>query len=578
MHFIFIFLQIVILASTALIKHDIWGRPIKDYYETEDLDGPIGCAACTIIIGILEQKAYVDKVGVDKIFDKICSFFPSPISQTCEYYVAKYGHYIVKRLEERATPDTICTEIDFCDGKCRLFPKPMQVNPYSGKGGGGLRLSFRAIPPDFDPWAWLKNIINRFGNEHQPVEDADGDGFSTWFDTFRGRDWSGRDCNEFAADVYPGRGEYGKSCNGIPANAERVLCDPRDRRGIISIGDSAAAHFRLPPEWLNASEIRPEVFQDALQILSDEVDWPAISRDTGHFGNGTVVYRPMPPGPVYSNYQRLLARNRCNHRDYALVAWNGARVGAVLDLLQSRHVHHGIHRTPQDHPAIVFWALVGNDVCNGHKDTLRHMTSYEDFYQRVYQSMLILDQILAPGSSVLLTGLVDGRVLFNTMAHRIHPIAATRGDVTYADVYTYLNCLSISPCRGWLTTNATLRNLTSAHAALLNTAYPRIIAELGHRLRNITLYYLGAWPIDELQRVQHRYGYEPWDFIEPSDGFHPSTIANFFLTSSLWDGFPGAKPHPWIGFLRGPHAERILGRVNPYNARIEQQFGDQGGY
>ena len=34
-------------------------------------------------------------------------------------------------------------------------------------------------------------------------------------------------------------------------------------------------------------------------------------------------------------------------------------------------------------------------------------------------------------------------------------------DVTYSDLYTYLNCLEISPCSGWMNTNATLRNITT---------------------------------------------------------------------------------------------------------------------
>jgi len=39
------------------------------------------------------------------------------------------------------------------------------------------------------------------------------------------------------------------------------------------------------------------------------------------------------------------------------------------------------------------------------------------------------------------------------MHARIHPIGSTRNDVTYKALYDYLNCLSISPCRGWMNSN-----------------------------------------------------------------------------------------------------------------------------
>lgn len=44
---------------------------------------------------------------------------------------------------------------------------------------------------------------------------------------------------------------------------------------------------------------------------------------------------------------------------------------------------------------------------------------------------------------------------------RYHPLGELNQDVKYKDVYTYLNCLQISPCTGWMNSNATLRDLTS---------------------------------------------------------------------------------------------------------------------
>lgn len=102
-----------------------------------------------------------------------------------------------------------------------------------------------------------------------------------------------------------------------------------------------------------------------------------------------------------------------------------------------------------------------------------------------------------------MTGLVDGRVLYHYMHERIHPAGELHQDVTYRDMYDYLACLlvyfitminllvsefqfrifrfsfscltnkliflslQISPCMGWLNSNATLREITSE----VNTSY-----------------------------------------------------------------------------------------------------------
>lgn len=85
-----------------------------------------------------------------------------------------------------------------------------------------------------------------------------------------------------------------------------------------------------------------------------------------------------------------------------------------------------------------------------------------------------LETRLPSGSHVVLTGLADGRILYESLANRTHPIGRVHNDVTYADVYEFLNCLSISPCRGWMTVNATLRNLTTARAVELSSVLQEI--------------------------------------------------------------------------------------------------------
>ena len=71
------------------------------------------------------------------------------------------------------------------------------------------------------------------------------------------------------------------------------------------------------------------------------------------------------------------------------------------------------------------------------------------------------DTRLPKGSYVVVTGMADGRVLYELMSKRYHPLGQLNEDITYSNVYEFLSCLQCSPCNGWMTVNATLRNFTS---------------------------------------------------------------------------------------------------------------------
>ncbi len=75
-----------------------------------------------------------------------------------------------------------------------------------------------------------------------------------------------------------------------------------------------------------------------------------------------------------------------------------------------------------DHPAVVFYSLIGNDVCNWWSDTLAHMTTPEKFYNNTLQTLNYLESRLPAGSHVVLIGLIDGSILYDAMAHRMHPL------------------------------------------------------------------------------------------------------------------------------------------------------------
>jgi acyloxyacyl hydrolase len=55
------------------------------------------------------------------------------------------------------------------------------------------------------------------------------------------------------------------------------------------------------------------------------------------------------------------------------------------------------------------------------------------------------------------------------------------------------------------------------------------------------------------------------ELIEPMDGFHPSGIAQSLIAEGLFEWLEKEYPD-------------AVGPINPNNAKIDQLFGDQGGY
>jgi len=82
-----------------------------------------------------------------------------------------------------------------------------------------------------------------------------------------------------------------------------------------------------------------------------------------------------------------------------------------------------------------------------------------EFKSNILRLLTWLDTKLPKGSHVVMLGLADGDLLFEYLHGTIHPL-----DVTYDTVYTFLNCLKISPCAGWLNTNDTIRKDTTRRA------------------------------------------------------------------------------------------------------------------
>lgn len=222
-----------------------------------------------------------------------------------------------------------------------------------------------------------------------------------------------------------------------------------------------------------------------------------------------------------------------------------------------------IARDPKnDTPMLVIYSLVGNDVCNGFPDTLNHMTTVDQMYKNVLTTLTYLDTLLPAGSHVLTTGLGNGSLLYALLHDRIHPFGRVGPPVTYPQMYDYLSCLQISPCNGWLTSNDTLRELTTAHAVELSVAVRN--ATFAYKPMHYDIEYID-FPFDEVIQRWIAQGGEPWQLIESVDGFHINQYGHALVSDVLWAWLEKEKPQ-W------------LPSINPRNADIERVFKDQGGY
>lgn len=566
---------VVAAAPSSEVAEQHW---LKDLF-LKDVNGGTTCAVCSVLTGLMQQLAEIHNVSVAKAIDMFCNFLPGKVQTVCTDLVLVLTPEVLELLEERETPDVICNALGLCKNDtgefCNLFPPPIlsqgedlksrvaKVERRLTKGkssttsGGAFSSTFINVCDIFKP------ICDTFNN-HTPLEDGDDDLFST-VGTFRGYYWRGKDCDDGSGEIYPGRHTVDDSlvdtnCNGIvgvePNSSrtyESLWCNGTQQMGTIILGDSASAHFHIPPAWLTSGKMSQEAYKDLYLVLENEFDWPMMSTMTG-FMNSTW---PMSiSGKVDSSYLRLLELNRCNHRDYQNIAVNGARASAMAEQIVKTFARRGA----SDNPVFLSLALIGNDVCNGHPG-MEHMTKPDSFYTHTLETLTYVDQHVAPGSIVIGVGLVDGRVLYETLSDRIHPVGSLHKDVTYSQVYDYLNCLEISPCFGWLNSNATWRNLTTQRAMQLNDAFKKVVAN--NTFKNAKVFYTDP-PLPGAIREWKKMGRDPQDLIEPVDGFHPSQAGhalNTELTFKLLATMEGALPNR-----------------NPFNEKIKEKFGDQGGY
>uniref|UniRef100_A0A1B6DSR3 Saposin B-type domain-containing protein n=2 Tax=Clastoptera arizonana TaxID=38151 RepID=A0A1B6DSR3_9HEMI len=540
------------------------------------VNGGLGCAGCTLTLGLAEQLAEIHEDSLYGALVKLCGMLPTNLKSKCMSVVDILIPIISSPdLADIWTPDVICYGIGAChvdpgEQYCHLFPKPYtdfhesvkKVKKKFGNEKGFLSFDICDLPFVKDlctaSYSWFE--------EMHPILDIDNDRFSP-LQMGRGSFWRGKDCLDFSSTAYPGHGTsdfdqiQDKDCNGIfgvnmksGVPYQKELCQT-EQRGIIMVGDSVCARFRFPEAWADPMMITQDTFINSSDPIFDEFDWPQLGFGVGYMNSTDPL---LVQGPVDSLYLRLRERNHCNHRDYQNLCRNG---DLSIDVVKSAQLIS--RNSSTDYPALLIYNVIGNDVCNNMKDTLSNITTPEEFYQNVMDFLNNLPPRLPPGSHVILVALVDGSFIYDAMSERYHPLGRFRKNVKYKDVYEWFTCMSIGPCNGWMTPNATLRKATSAKSI-----------ELSYVLKNISsshsfpfaIHYVEN-PINKVvaEMFLHNKSQDIWKLMEPVDSFHPNQYAQPLITQTLWKSIMKVAPE-------------ALGPVNPNNKKIEELFGNQRGH
>ncbi|KAJ8302428.1 hypothetical protein KUTeg_018824 [Tegillarca granosa] len=439
-------------------------------YHAFGLNGGVNCAACTCVVALLEQLSVIHNDTVINSLEKLCGYFPSTFKNICNDFAVVFGPELINNIWHQNSD---------LDNKWR------QRNNFIVK----IDQSHTSLDADI-----CKLPVYSVAMTQALIQTMTDSVYIRPIDN----------------DV-----EEDSNCNGIkgkdPSTGkayEDIFCSQSQMRGVVVLGDSVSAHFHLPREWFNTSEFSKAVFKQLPFVLENEFDWPEMSYATGFMNN---TYTNINHGPMESVYNKLYKRNHCNHRDYQNIAVNGARSSSMADTI----VKSLYRNITTDYPLIIFLALIGNDVCNGHPDTFAHMTTPEEMRNNTLRTLNYLDTTLPKGSHVFLVGLADGRTLYNSLHNRIHPLGSLRNDITYTDFYDYLNCLERA-------------NQLSA-----------VLKDIGNKqaksFKNFNLY------------------------------FADNPLAQALTAEVVWSNLVTQYPD-------------VIGPVNTNNDKIREIFGDQGGY
>lgn len=152
--------------------------------------------------------------------------------------------------------------------------------------------------------------------------------------------------------------------DGIPY--EKKFCSETPSRGLLAIGDSATAHFALPPSYITPKGFNMSTYESIVELLFTELDWAQCSSSTGWRNTSDCPYSPLPMNSIY---QRMLRQNQCMHRDYVNAGVNGQSIDnlapdqPVVPSNYSGNLEAIPARFATEGPSTVIYALIGN-VCH----------------------------------------------------------------------------------------------------------------------------------------------------------------------------------------------------------------------
>jgi len=537
------------LAETTTVSSATTRNVRRREADGKSAEDGIKCAICVFAVQEVVNNLPTATIPVRALLKKACDALPNDKAKdVCKFVVENYTEELISLLLSKESPDYICTKVNLCH-KCHLY---LGENFYNDKS---VRLNSASLFERVQQRARIVSSMLFHQLKAHPIEphhvgsrpkiDLDKDWFSSVHTIPRGANWRGRDCNDFSSKVRPGvkestSGTVDHDCNGIPANYEKKFCSGEYApKQLINLGDSATAGFMIPVEWLKLQNL-----SHAFTALLDELDHPDQVWGSGwNAKEGTD-----------SLYLRLRDNNRCIHRQFQNVGKNG---GDIFDL--SAQIDTVSYGGNNNKPALVTIAYIGNDIC---QKSLDDMTTPEEFEKKLIEGLNKLDNVLAPGSKVLVFGLVDGSILYDFMGHLEHPIG---NNVTYSQFYDFLSCSGVNPCNTWLTSNAKTRAAASARAMELDAVAERVAKS--SKFKNYEIGFIDfSDMLDEAFDIVTKQGKPLNSLIDPVDGFHPYVkYGDSVLSSVLWDHISRGYPD-------------FIGPRNPSNDEIEKVFGDQGGY
>lgn len=539
-----VFGAVAVVEASGKPRESIARRVIEAGKERLEPDGKL-CVACTLGLTIAENEARKEEKPISQMLAKACKLLPSSVSGICTMIVDSFTPILIEKLLDKYDPDTVCsTHLKVCK-ECRIDNQP--TGSAFAPAGFHQQLVARALSSLMQfqlTWPRTKEGSSAFGSNVLPTLDNDGDFFSPSHKITRGADWRGEDCDDHNKAVHPGvydTTEADWNCNGIYGSSpdtgftfEQMWCAQSQSRSLAFFGDSASAGFEISSEWLNLDNLTL-----LGQALLDELDWPMKAWGSGwdiSVGNLSI-------------YRGMVDNNRCNRGDFQSMAKNGAE---IRDLGQ--YQVSDFDCAPTNKPVSAIIGYIGNDVCH---DNLQDMTTPAEFRTRLLDGLTQLDKKVPKGSFVVLLGLVDGRILFNTLHNQIHPLG-----VTYEQFYDFLDCTNSNPCRTWLTSDEVSRNATSARAAELDAVIEDVVKN-----GQFSNFKLGFMDFTELVEdgfeIIERQGIPRKFLISAMDGFHPSIgVGHRVIADVLWTHIKEKFPE-------------FVGPFNPHNNDIRGKFGNQ---